>query len=439
MKLGEHVHKWLRNYGLRVRMVGAFGLISLITYGVTAFCLLVVRQWFPETMNDGVYTLIVLILGIGWSLVFAWMVTTYLLIRPLRKLQETVNRGSTGNLTERYDGDENNEFGQLGKNFNEMMDSFSNIVESIHEHFTETADNVARLTENAKQTAESTGYMQQTIEEISKGAERQAEASQVTAQSMEEIHRQGERITAHTRHSSELSRGMYDSLERNARVVKALVEGMRTIAKESDVSIQTVKDLENRAKDIGRITRTVDEIARQTQLLALNASIEAERAGEHGHGFAVVATEVRKLANESQEAVKQVRSLINEMQEKTSRVVEQITMQADSAVEEASRGEEAEAALEDVTHSVQQVMEAIQSIAQEVETQQQSVQKTLDEAENVAAVSEETSAGAQEMAASSEEQLSRVKEIGNMASSLASAVDRLQHVISRFKWQADRD
>lgn len=439
MKLGEDVHKWLRNYGLRVRMVGAFGLISLITYGVTAFCLLVVRQWFPETMNDGVYTLIVLILGIGWSLVFAWMVTTYLLIRPLRKLQETVNRGATGNLTERYDGDENNEFGQLGKNFNEMMDSFSNIVESIHEHFTETADNVARLTENAKQTAESTGDMQQTIEDISKGAERQAEASQVTAQSMEEIHRQGERITAHTRHSSELSRGMYDSLERNARVVKALVEGMRTIAKESGVSIQTVKDLENRAKDIGRITRTVDEIARQTQLLALNASIEAERAGEHGHGFAVVATEVRKLANESQEAVKQVRSLINEMQEKTSRVVEQITMQADSAVEEASRGEEAEAALEAVTHSVQQVMEAIQSIAQEVETQQQSVQKTLDEAENVAAVSEETSAGAQEMTASSEEQLSRVKEIESMASSLASAVDRLQHVISRFKWKADCD
>lgn len=437
MAIATKIEKWLQNYGLRMRLVGAFAFISLVTYGVSAFCLLVVRHWLAD-LNERTFVLIVVILGIGWSTAFAWLVTTYLLIRPLRKLQESVNRGATGDLSERYAGQEKSEFGQLGQQFNRMMESLNTMVGDIDRHFIKAAADVSALADSSKQGAESTESIRQTIDEIAKGAERQAYASQVVAELMETIHRQNERMTSHVDESEELSRHMNDNLHQNSRIVHALLEGMRGIAAESDTSISAVKELETKAKRIGKITETVQGIASQTQLLALNASIEAEHAGEQGRGFAVVAAEVRKLANESQEAVQQIQSMIEEIQEQTMGVVEQITLQAESAVDQAKHGEEAEAALAEVKRSVDQVVAAIQSIAKAGQVQQESVKKAFAEAENVAAVAEETSAGAQEMASSAEEQLKTVKEIETMAFSLASVIDSLNQMIRRFQLEKNK-
>src|SRR5699024_8146264 len=252
--------------------------------------------------------------------------------------------------------------------------------------------------------AQHSAHISASTDDISKGAESSAEAIQQTAEAVEEATKLAEEVQDKASQSREKSQEMLDTLNHSKQVVNQLVEGIQTLASDQESSLEDVDHLKQNALQVESIISMVGDIAEQTNLLALNASIEAARAGEHGQGFAVVAEEIRKLADESAQAVQRISSLITAIQEDVNLVVTQINDNVVYANKEAESGLNTNVAIEQMSQSVMDVATEVDMISTLVNKQLESIQLTVRQSQEVAAIAEETSAAAQEVNASVHEQ-----------------------------------
>ena len=201
---------------------------------------------------------------------------------------------------------------------------------------------------------------------------------------------------------------------------------MAQIEKTVDDSAQLVGKLGERSSEIGKIVDTISGIAGQTNLLALNAAVEAARAGEQGRGFAVVAEEVRKLAEQSQDAAKQIAGLINEIQVDTGKAVNAMK----EGTREVKAGSEAVQdtgrTFDDIVNLVGQVSEQVNDISAAIEQMAASSQNIVTSVKHIDKISKEASAHTQTVSAATEEQLASMEEIASSSQALANLAQNLQ-------------
>lgn len=419
-------------FGLQKRLVVFTSALALITYSTSALFIYVIYPFISERINEQTFVIITLLLGIIWSGILAYFAATFI-TKPLQRLENAAIRASSGDIREDVvTQNQDDEINSLAHAFNQMLGNLRHMIEQIDENFQKTNQNVLNITEKTQQATIDSENNAQTLEEISQGAESSAMAIQATAEAIDDISKIAIHVQKRARTSEKESTSMLEQLAQSNEQIQSLVQGVEHLANENRVSLQSVEQLEIQAKEVEQIIQLVGNIAKQTNLLALNASIEAARAGEQGKGFAVVAEEVRKLADQSAEAVEGISTLIHKIQIEVGKVVTQISTQVELANKEAVKGKTTNQMIEQMAITINDVAESVKDIAQSVDQQMESVQQTSMQSQEVAAISEETSAGSEEVAKNSRIQVEQLAEIEASTKQLKEQADKLKDTISLF-------
>jgi methyl-accepting chemotaxis protein len=329
------------------------------------------------------------------------------------------------------------------------------------------AAGAARTSTAARETNESVDQLTQAIDGIAKGASDQAHQAQVASETTSRLAESVERVAADAGIVAAASQHTRATAHHGAEAVRATVAGMQSIERVVSQVATRVEDLGHLGEKIGAVVETIDDIAEQTNLLALNAAIEAARAGEHGRGFAVVADEVRKLAERSQRETKAISQLIAEVQFGTREAVEAMTQGSAQVREGATRADEAGQALSDILAAVEASAVQVQGIAATAGEMAGGARDVVDAMCAISAVIEENSAATEQMSAqadqvigavraiasvadeqdhvaggataSTEEMRAHVDRLGAQAQALAAAAEQLRALTAGFTVHADEE
>ena len=261
--------------------------------------------------------LVVLILA---TVIIAWFARS--IARPIRILERAVNTVAAGDLSETSMGiRSNDEIGRLARSFKQMVGNVRALVKQISSEAEHLAASSEELTASADQSSQATNQVAISIQEVASGAAEQMHAANESAAVVTQMSAGMQQIAANASSVAGQTEAASDKAVKGGAAVDKAVSQMSQIEQTVNTSAQVVAKLGERSKEIGQIVETISGIAGQTNLLALNAAIEAARAGEQGRGFAVVAEEVRKLAEQSEEAAKKIAGLIGEIQVDTDKAV----------------------------------------------------------------------------------------------------------------------
>lgn len=322
--------------------------------------------------------------------IIGWLVIIRSIVNPVLEVVDLAETLASGDLSrDNLDIDSKDEIGSLADALNTMKTNLSGMIGQIQD----TSDHISTATTELAATAT----------QIVKGADKQSEQSNQVATSMEEMSATVVEVARNSQDSAENAIQTQTIAKKGSDIVTNAVNGMLQVAETVKVSATTVEALGKSSEQIGQIVGVINDIADQTNLLALNAAIEAARAGEQGRGFAVVADEVRKLAEKTTSATKEIAVMIKAIQDDTGGAISSMhegTKQVDANVELAK---EAGESLSQIVDSVEVVTDMVRQIATSAEEQSATSEEVSANVNGIAEISRETATGVRQVSSATED------------------------------------
>lgn len=346
-------------------------------------------QLVDDSVSSGsTQTIIIAIISIIVALIIA-RITLIGITRPLARVNEMLNVVASGDLSMKLDDSGADEFSDLSRNCNQLTDSLRNLIEGI-------VNRSAQLAAASEQTSAVTAQSTRAIEEQRNQVEQAASATTEMSSTSQTVLTSANDALGEIKHADDEAERVKNISARNRQTIEML-------ANEVESAAQVINQLQQDSASIGGILDVIRGIAEQTNLLALNAAIEAARAGEQGRGFAVVADEVRTLASRTQESTSEIQTMIEALQNGAGKAVTVMDAGKSKASECVTQSEEADQALEIITHAVHEAFDRSSQIATAAEEQSVVAHEISENLESIVTIAEETTAGSQQTSTSSSE------------------------------------
>lgn len=355
------------------------------------------------------------------------------IVRPIREITKNAEEIANGNLAvEIVQVKTRDEVATLQKSFEQMTLNLREVITHVSDSSNQVAASAEELMASADETMKGTELIATSIQQVSEGAEHQTNMAKESAHSAEESSNAVTLIAEKAKDTMEITIATNEKTMQGSAFVQDTVAQMRLINDAVIETDQALVTLNERSKEIVHILKLITDIADQTNLLALNAAIEAARAGEAGKGFAVVADEVRKLSEQTRKSVSDISDIAKEIEKDTKKTVTSINGVKEKVDSGLTIAHHTEVTFEDILISVEQVKEQVGDISSIANNIHIIVKDVANHANNMSTVASNTFDSSSSVAAASEEQLASMEEVTAAAISLANLAEDLQVRVSKF-------
>ncbi|MCT2538141.1 methyl-accepting chemotaxis protein [Aquibacillus koreensis] len=365
------------------------------------------------------------------------LITVYLIkviSKPVSSVSEALKQIAEGNLTiDKVQVKSKDEVGELAQSLNKMVDDLNETLIKTSESALQVASASEQLTASAEQSTYSTELLANLVQGNAEGAEGQLNKVSHVSASLKHMVENVDSINENREEMENSTKESTGYVHEGIISIEKVVERIQDIKLSFDNMTSTINALKSRSSEIGSVIDLITDISDQTNLLALNAAIEAARAGEHGKGFAVVADEVRKLAEESKKSADQITVMVADIQSETQNAVVSID-EGNAKVEEGiTSTTEARQAFGKIEESMTNVSNKVTDVSGSIQDIEEIALNISEALENVKVIAENGVKSSQESSASTQEQLATMEEVSSSAQSLSFLAEELQQSISKFQ------
>lgn len=376
-------------------------------------------------------------IGIAFAAALIAALLSYLMVRmiskPLGTLSSLMKEGENGNLLVRTNFKRQDEFGELGRSFNQMMEKITELVRQTNQSAIEVLENAGILLDSSKKTAISAKEISVATEQIAGGASTLAVEAERGNDLTNNISKQMQQVVEANLQMGASASEVRKVSEQGISYMEELTDKTNLTEEKTRTMVEKVDRLKESTSSIRRILDMLNGVTKQTNILSLNATIEAARAGAAGKGFMVVADEIRKLADQSRQSIDVVAQITETIQNEIDETVEVLSEAYPIFKEQISSVKEADQIFKDVQANMNSFIQQLDAVTESVQQLDQS-QQTLSEAmSSVSAVSQQSSATSEEVASLTTEQLGVSEGLVNLAERLEKLSNDLMTILSRFK------
>ncbi|MTH53963.1 HAMP domain-containing protein [Bacillus mangrovi] len=386
------------------------------------------EQSAPILVNMVIIVLIFIVLGTILNFLIIRSI-----VRPIRLLSGVAEKVSGGDLTEKVQVSSRDDLGQLGMAFNRMIDSLTGLLSHIEQSSSTLAASSVEVQEHSVEVSRITREIAQSVDELSDGAETQMTSTEETAKAIQEIASGVQHVAERAASVSHSVTEAAEQTHKGRVYIEKASKQMDEINHSVEETTRLVKELGEKSAEINKIVDVITGISEQTNLLALNAAIEAARAGEHGKGFAVVADEVRKLAEGSKQSAEQITTLIRSIQKRTDLVIEHMEAEKTQTAEGLILMKETGDNFQTILQAVENVSGQMEEVSATAEQMSASSQEVTASVEEMASIATESASSSEQVAAGAQQQFSSMEEISQSITRLAGLASELKDEVAKFK------